>query len=155
MVPRSFFRLLYIGVTGILFTLAVICLNALDSDRMPLANTTYGYCGTPDSPFEADSLATIGYDLWRENACGSCHDSSMRRDMTAPALMGVTERWADYPREDLYHWVRRSQRLVDSGHPRAKELWAEWGPSVMSNFTNLTDEDVAALLAFIEARGRG
>ncbi|PPK88662.1 cytochrome c [Neolewinella xylanilytica] len=149
-------RLLYLGTTGILFTLCIICLNALGETNHPVQDAPLTDGGSMYTDFLAgDSLARRGWTLWRENACGACHDSNMQRDMTAPALAGVTTRWSAYPREDLYRWVQNSQRLLGSGHPRATELWAEWGPSVMSNYANLSDEDVAAILAFVETRARG
>ena len=55
----------------------------------------------------------------------------MKDDLTVPTLGGVTARWAAHPRENLYAWIRNSQRLISEGHPRAKELWGEWNPYVM------------------------
>ncbi|MGB3801507.1 MAG: cytochrome c [Lewinella sp.] len=156
MVPRLLLRMLYLGVAGVLFTLAIVCINALTPQPASVADGEQNSMNTGAiGAFPGDSLARVGSTLWKANLCGSCHDGSMRSDMTAPALAGVTDRWAAYPREDLYDWVRNSQRLLGSGHPRATELWAEWGPTVMSNFTNLEDEDVEALLAYIEAVERG
>ncbi len=87
--------------------------------------------------------------MWNNSACGSCHNKNMKDDMTAPALGGVTERWAAYPREDLYAWIRNSQRLIAEKHPRALELWEKWSPSVMSRY-DLTDEEIEAVLEYIE-----
>ena len=103
------------------------------------------------SPFAHDSLASVGAKLWKRNACASCHHGNMRSDLVGPALAGVRERWNGYPTADLYRWVRNSQRLIDEGHPRANQLWNVYGPTVMSNYTDLTDRDVEALLAYIEA----
>ena len=106
---------------------------------------------TPDSIPNAGR----GAALWKANYCASCHATNMKDDMTAPALAGVTERWSAYPREDLYAWVRQSQKLIGSGHPRAQVLWKQWGPTVMSNYTNLSDYEIEDLLAYIEAVGDG
>lgn len=38
-----------------------------------------------------------------QNYCASCHNKNMKDDLTGPALGGVQERWAAYPREDLMH----------------------------------------------------
>ncbi len=82
--------------------------------------------------------------------CAQCHARDMVQKMTGPALAGDEERWADYPREDLYAWIRNSQSMVFSTkHPRAVELWAEWGPTVMSNFTGLSDQDIENVLGYI------
>lgn len=97
----------------------------------------------------ADGKATF------KNYCASCHNKNMKDDMTGPALGGVEERWADYPREDLYSWIRNSQALISSGHPRANELWAEWQPNIMNSFPNLTDQQMENLLGYIDGVYKG
>lgn len=84
-----------------------------------------------------------------KNQCGSCHNKNMKDKMTGPALGGSEERWAAYPREDLYSWIRNSQAMISAGHPRATELWNEWKPTVMTSFTPLTDQEIENLLAYI------
>ncbi|MEM0991559.1 MAG: c-type cytochrome [Bacteroidota bacterium] len=81
--------------------------------------------------------------------CATCHAKNMKTDATGPALGGVEERWADYPREDLYAWIRNSQKMIADGHPRALELWNDWKPTVMNSFTSLTDDDMENILAYI------
>lgn len=83
------------------------------------------------------------------NYCASCHVKDMKTKGTGPALAGVEERWADYPQEDLYSWIRNSQALIKTGHPRANELWDEY-KSVMTAFPQLTDDDVASVLLYID-----
>ncbi len=65
-----------------------------------------------------------GKTLFR-NYCASCHNKNMKDDLTGPALGGVEERWADYPPEDLYRWIRNSQAMINEGHPRAVEMREE------------------------------
>ncbi len=89
-----------------------------------------------------------GATLFKNN-CGACHSRDMKTKMTGPALGGVEDRWADYPREDLYAWIRNSQGLISDGHPKATELWNEWKPTVMNPFPNLTDEEIENILAYI------
>ncbi len=84
-----------------------------------------------------------------KNYCGACHNKDMKTDMTGPALGQAEEHWAEYPREDLYVWIRNSQALISAGHPRAVELWEKWKPVQMSPFPNLTDEDIENVLAYI------
>ncbi len=79
----------------------------------------------------------------------------MKSRSTGPALGGVEERWADYPQEDLYAWIRNSSSLIDAGHPRATELWNEWKPTVMQAFNELTDDDIASLLTYIQGVNDG
>ncbi len=94
-----------------------------------------------------------GKSLFQAN-CAACHAKDMKSRLTGPALGGVEERWSAYPREDLYKWVRNSQSMIKD-HPRAKELWAEWGPVVMNNFLNLTDQDIENLLGYIDGVYKG
>lgn len=118
-----------------------------------------GFCGVvaptfvrtyrPPEGMEAD--VSRGKHIWNENACGSCHKKDMKTDATGPALAEVTERWADYPKADLYNWVRNSTALIDSGHPKAVALYDEW-KTVMQSYPNLSDQDIEHLLAYIEAK---
>ncbi|MEL6863170.1 MAG: c-type cytochrome [Bacteroidota bacterium] len=89
-----------------------------------------------------------GKALFKGN-CAQCHNKNMVDDLTGPALAGTEERWADYPREDLYKWIRNSQAMIADGHPRATQLWADWKPTVMNSFPNLTDEQIDNILGYI------
>ncbi|MCB9285431.1 MAG: c-type cytochrome [Lewinellaceae bacterium] len=90
---------------------------------------------------------TEGETLFKNN-CAACHNKNMKDNLTGPALGGVQDRWADYPRKDLYSWVNNSQALINSGHPRAVELWNQWKPTVMSNF-NFSDQQIENILAYV------
>lgn len=83
------------------------------------------------------------------NNCAVCHAKDMKTKATGPALAGFQDRWASFPPEDLTAWIRNSQLLVSKGHPRASELWKEWGPTVMTSFPNLTDGQIESLEAYI------
>lgn len=74
----------------------------------------------------------------------------MKTKLTGPALGGVENRWAKYPREDLYNYIRNSQRMLKDKHPEALEIWKEWQPAIMNDFPNLTDDDIESLLLYIE-----
>lgn len=95
---------------------------------------------------EADIEA--GKTLFR-NQCAACHNKDMKSDLTGPALGGVEDRWAAFPKEDLYSWIRNSQALVKSGHPRAVEIYNQWKQVPMTPFTSLTDPDIANIIAYI------
>src|SRR5690606_32418560 len=84
-----------------------------------------------------------------QTQCGACHNRNMKDNLTGPALGGAEERWSAYPREDLYAWVRNSQSMIASGHPLAVELWNQWKPTVMTNFTSLSDEDIESVFLYI------
>lgn len=95
--------------------------------------------------------ATVGKELFLAN-CAACHNKNMVDDLTGPALVDVEERWAAYPREDLYNWIRHSQQMVRAKHPRAVELWKKWGPVIMNDFSALSDEQIDQILAYVESR---
>jgi len=99
-----------------------------------------------------DALAetyALGKTLFKLN-CASCHNKNMVDDMTGPALSGVKDRWSDFPEKDLYDWIKNSNSLIEKGHPRAVEVWEEWDKATMNAFLNLTDEEVEAIVVYIE-----
>jgi mono/diheme cytochrome c family protein len=89
-----------------------------------------------------------GKTLFTAN-CAACHNKNMKDKLTGPALGGTEERWAAYPRTDLYKWIRASQSMISAGHPRATELWNAWKPTAMNNFPGLTDDQIESLLLYI------
>lgn len=91
--------------------------------------------------------ADAGKKLFKDY-CASCHAKNMKSDLTGPALGGVQDRWDD--EADLYSWIRNSQAMIASGHPRATELWNKWKPTVMTSFEALTDEEIASMLLYID-----
>jgi cytochrome c2 len=96
----------------------------------------------------AQPTKEAGKELFTAN-CASCHAKDMKTNMTGPALGGVEERWAAYPRKDLYAWIRNSQASIASGQPRAVELWAKYKPTLMNSFTALTDDQIESLILYI------
>jgi len=85
-----------------------------------------------------------------QNNCAACHNKDMRTDLTGPALGGASSRWAAYPRSDLYKWIRNSQSMIQQKHPRALELWAKWNPRIMTTFNTISDEEIEAILAYVD-----
>ena len=99
------------------------------------------------STFAQEANIDAGKTLFK-NYCASCHNKDMKSDLTGPALGAVQDRWDD--EADLYEWIRNSQGMIADGHPRAVELWNAWKPTVMNSFPNLTDEDIANILAYVD-----
>lgn len=97
---------------------------------------------------QAQPTKEAGKELFVAN-CASCHNKNMKDNLTGPALGGTEERWAAYPRKDLYSWIRNSQAMIAAGHPRATELWAKWKPTAMNNFPGLTDEQIESMILHI------
>ncbi len=96
----------------------------------------------------AQGDANKGKALFKAN-CATCHAKNMKSKLTGPALGGTEERWAEYPRQDLYDWVRNAPKMIEDGHPRAKELWAEYKPTAMNLFPNLSDQDIDDMLLYV------
>lgn len=90
-----------------------------------------------------------------KNNCASCHNKNMKDAMTGPALAGTQERWASYPKADLYKWIRNSQAMIAEGHPRATELWNQFKPTVMTAFPNLSDDEIESILLYIDGVAAG
>ncbi len=112
------------------------------------------YCGNAITytPRPADERAYMqGRELFIAN-CATCHNKNMKDKLTGPALAGTQERWAKYPRKDLYNFIRHAPQMLKSKHPRARQLWKENKPTVMDEFSALTDENITALLVYIEPR---
>ena len=104
----------------------------------------------PTVPPELLSTITTGKKLFKIN-CGSCHNRNMKSDMIGPALAGVRDRWSDYPISDLYNWVKNSSKLVEEEHPMAITIYKEWDRGTMTTFSGMTDEEVEAILVYIES----
>lgn len=97
-----------------------------------------------------DPVAQKGKTLFINN-CAACHNRNMVDALTGPALGGVESRWSEFPKEDLYSWIRNSQSMVESDHPRAVAVWKEWKQQQMTSFPTLSDEDIEAILTYVNA----
>lgn len=150
MAAKHLLPLLYASLFGIIFILALVTGYALSQNAATPAPQLIDKGGVAMNSTALSPEYKTGKALWNKKACGACHNKNMKDVATAPALGGVTARWAAYPREDLYAWIRSSQRLISENHPRAKELWAEWKPRVMSIY-KLEEEEIEALQYYIEA----
>lgn len=149
MYARLFLPILYTSILAILFLLALVAGYTLSQEKLtePVPFIDSGGVGTAAS---ADPVFKAGKTIWNANACGSCHNRDMKSISTGPALAGAAARWAAWPRSDLRAWIRNSQQLIKAGHPRATELWAKWQPAVMSSYANLSDDEIEALLVYID-----
>ncbi len=133
-------------------TLAILLLMAFGQPA-----TTHAHQPT-DASTEATQLSEAltpqiktGKRLFKAN-CGSCHHRNMVDDLTGPALKGVRERWSDFPKQDLYNWIKNPAKLIHQQHPRALYLWQKWNKEPMPAFANLSNDDVEAILTYINQR---
>jgi mono/diheme cytochrome c family protein len=86
--------------------------------------------------------AVKGKELFNGN-CAACHKLDAK--MTGPMLRNVI---AKHDKEWLYKWIANSQALIKSGDAQANALWAEYKPSVMNNFPQLTHGDIDNIIAY-------
>ena len=93
-----------------------------------------------------------GKNLFRQY-CGQCHAKNMVSAATGPGLAGAQERWDDDVA--LYAWIRNSQQLIADGHPRAVELWNQYKPNIMTAYPDLTDDEIASILLYVNGVAEG
>jgi mono/diheme cytochrome c family protein len=89
--------------------------------------------------------AAKGKEIFNAN-CAACHKLDAK--MTGPALRGVS---AKHSKEWLYKWIKNSQELIKSGDAEANALWAEYKPSVMNSFPQLSTADIDNVIAYTDA----
>ncbi|MFN4006779.1 MAG: c-type cytochrome [Chitinophagaceae bacterium] len=94
--------------------------------------------------FGKQAAAQDGKALFSAN-CASCH--AVKKDLTGPALAGVEDRWES--KELLYKWIRNNQAVIASGNKYANDLYTKWNKVPMNQFPNLKDEEIAAILTYI------
>jgi len=80
------------------------------------------------------------------NNCASCH--SVFKDLTGPALSGVTQRLPD--RKLVYKWVRNPAGVLKSGNIYFNALKKRFGNVQMTSFESLSDDDIDAIISYIE-----
>jgi mono/diheme cytochrome c family protein len=76
--------------------------------------------------------------------CASCHHPI--KDGTGPALFGAAERAPN--KKILYEWIRNSQKVLEAGYPYYKSVYIKYGKTTMPLFTNLTNEEIEAILLY-------
>lgn len=86
-----------------------------------------------------------GKSLFNSN-CASCH--KLDKKVVGPALAGITEK---RDAEWLFSWIRNNQELRESGDADAIAIFEEYNGSVMTNFPQLSDEDITNILAYTDA----
>ena len=91
----------------------------------------------------------LGKGLFKAN-CNQCHNRNMKDGLTGPALGGARERWES--EELMYSWIRNSQGLVATGNTYAVNIYNTWKKEAMNPFPNLKDEEIAAILDYIDCK---
>lgn len=138
--------LIVIGLFAVTISNAFL---AEETDEI-ISVTTASKTNLSTVPPELLGSVTAGKKLFRTNFA-TCHNKNMKSDMTGPALAGVRERWSAYPESDLYTWIKNSTKLVEAEHPKALEVYTKWNKVAMPSFSNMTEEEVKAILDYVES----
>jgi mono/diheme cytochrome c family protein len=90
--------------------------------------------------------AQDGRAIFQDN-CASCH--SVFKDLTGPALGGVTTRgpWTD--RKKLYDWVHNPTKFMNTD-PYTQGLKQKFGNAVMTPFPQLSEKEIDAVIDYVE-----
>lgn len=92
------------------------------------------------------AIVKQGEALFKAN-CKSCHKLDAK--VVGPALAGITKR---APSIDwIKQWVKNPAKVIASGDAYAVKIYEEYQKSQMTAFTSLKDEEIMALVAYIEA----
>lgn len=104
-------------------------------------------CGVmePGRPSELDSLASAGEHLFNAS-CTPCH--AIHERVVGPALYGVSRRHSE---QWLLRFIRNSQAMIRSGDQEAVRVFHENGKAVMTSFENLSNNEIKAILHYIDA----
>lgn len=133
-----------------LFTVSITNIFLSEETDKTITVTTASKTNLSTVPPELLTSVTAGKKLFRTN-CATCHNKNMKADMTGPALAGVRERWSDYPESDLYAWIKNSSKLIEAEHPKAVEVYNKWNKVPMTAFNNMTNEEVIAILDYVDS----
>lgn len=88
-----------------------------------------------------------GEATFKSAGCTSCHKIDVRG--TGPALGPIIS--SDTNDKWLTSWIHNSQALVKAGDPKAKAIFEEYGQAVMPPYPQLSDGDIADILAYVRA----
>ena len=89
-------------------------------------------------------LAADGEALFKAS-CANCHKPD--KDFTGPALKGVEGRAPS--KQWIYDWIRNSPVMRETD-PYGKALFEKWNKTQMTAFTSMKDEEIDAILKYVE-----
>lgn len=96
------------------------------------------------SIFSNNLKAETGEELYKKN-CSSCHALSAK-SLVGPGLAGLSDRRSE---EWSVDWIKNSAELIASGDEDAIAIFKEYNEIPMTNFTDLSDEEIKGILAYI------
>ncbi len=80
--------------------------------------------------------------------CTACH--ALNKQVIGPALKGINEK---YEEAWLLKWIKNAPAMIASGDPQAKASYEQYGPTMMTAFTELSDDDIKNVLAYVKTEG--
>jgi cytochrome c551/c552 len=80
--------------------------------------------------------------------CTACH--AIDKQVIGPALKDVDQR---HDEAWLLKWTKNAPAMIAGGDPAAKILFDKFKPAMMTAFTELSDDDVKNIYAYIKAEG--
>lgn len=99
-----------------------------------------------DVGFSTDSVAiTKGQNIFNQN-CIACH--SIDQDGIGPSLGGLT---SEVSSEWLKNFIKDPKAVIESGDPRAQELFRKY-KAVMPSFSNYREDEMVGILAFLHTQ---
>ena len=113
-------------------------------EKMPTAPTGYSSHSIPIDSYKPYN-GPDGKAIFQNN-CASCH--SALKDLTGPALGGVTQRLPD--RKLVYKWVRNPAGVLKSGDVYFNTLKKRFNNVQMIPFPDLSDAEIDAIISYIE-----
>ncbi len=93
-----------------------------------------------------EAIIAKGATLFVENQCNTCH--AVERKLVGPALKGINDR-REVPW--LINFIKNSSKVIQSGDAYAVALYNEYNKTLMPSHEYLTDDEVIAMLAWVEA----
>ncbi|MEN8137105.1 MAG: c-type cytochrome [Bacteroidota bacterium] len=97
------------------------------------------------STYAQEGDAKNGKTLFNAN-CAACHKLEQR--LIGPPLKGVA---ANRDQKWLQDWIRNSAALIESGDADAVAIFEEYNKVPMTPFPNLSDQDIADIMAYADA----
>jgi mono/diheme cytochrome c family protein len=98
---------------------------------------------------QAEVSAASGQKIYKQY-CTSCH--KINGELVGPALKDVYKRRSE---EWLVKWIRNNAELRKSGDKDAIAVWEKYAKNEMPSFTNLSDDDIKSILAYIVQESEG
>ncbi|MEO9003957.1 MAG: PQQ-dependent sugar dehydrogenase [Ginsengibacter sp.] len=98
---------------------------------------------TDSNGISSDSTSVAKGEATFTKDCSGCHN--FRQDAIGPQLAGITDK---VPVDWISHFIRNSQKMIDSGDVRAVQLHKKYGVA-MPSFATYSDEEVNDVIAFL------